>query len=635
MRTNSHPPASPGSAFSGFRTEGHGRMLAAVLLVGIVVALRPLTFYLQSSQEFSLRPAEVLAHSLRLLAIALAALSPLPVLLSQVQRRWRDLATALLLAVAVALWLQGYFFLWNYGRLDGSPLDFASFTLNGALEAMVWGAILALALAWQRQVARLVTAAWIVVAGSIVAVAGSAWASLPPAPWHERYEIRPGGPFTFSRTRNVIVLALDSSRGDVFEELLSTFDTDERAAFDGFTFFRNTTGTFNSTVPAVSGFLTGQAYDFARPRTAAFEDMFGAAGSLPLAMKRAGFVSEVYPYSLPSVRLSPEIVDNLQDKATGKEPAAVRARAAEFAKLDLVTRFNFTPHFLKLGLFDAAEMYGATTRAGRSAPAAAAAPASTEASAALPATLQSMLAFGRWQVEALRNDLSFRQEPVFKYLHFHGPHPPFFHDERFEGRRMPPTLDSYRRQYHGSVVQVTQALVAGLKRAGVYDRTMIVILGDHGLHLAQDGQDVDVNRRVMDSLRPLLLVKPFGPARAPLRTSSAPVSLFDVPATVFAAVGLPAAGEGRSVFRVAENARRVREAYALALTPDNPAAGESGAFIYRVDGDVADPAAWQVQGDMLKLHRGRVPVPPAQLAEALADLDRFLGNMARFSIHDE
>ena len=81
--------------------------------------------------------------------------------------------------------------------------------------------------------------------------AATAYANLPPEPWHKRYDVKMDTYYTFSKTKNVLYLVFDSTRSDVFTELLAGMTPAEKSLFDGFTFFRNTTGTFNATNPAV------------------------------------------------------------------------------------------------------------------------------------------------------------------------------------------------------------------------------------------------------------------------------------------------------------------------------------------------------------------------------------------------
>lgn len=640
-----HPPASgTPRGFAPRLPEGMGRLLLAALLVAVVVGMRPLAFFLQASQEVSLRPGDVVQYALRLFVFVLVPLLVLAAVLLLPRARFlRVPATALLLAAAVALWIQGYFLVWDYGALDGKPLNFAAYTWHGVGEVLAWAGIFGLFL-WQRQrAAAAAKGIFLVVAATIGFGAAAAYANLPPEPWHKRYDVKMDTYYTFSKTKNVLFLVFDATRSDVFGEIFAGMTPAEKSLFDGFTFFRNTTGSFNATNPAVSGFLTGEPYDHAEDSVVAFSRMFTSGTSVPAALKKAGYVSEVYPYNMGSVHITPANVDNLLDKGWASGPGSERTVERELAKLRLVARFNFTPHFLKTVLFDASEMYAtsmpqAARAASRPAPSAAAPSAAADEAAraddALPPALATHVDWDRQRIEAFATRMTFREEPVFKYLHFHGGHTPFIHDETYAGRRMPLNLDSYARQYKGSVLHFTRAIVDSLKKAGVYDNTMLVILGDHGVHVPQPGEDVDVQQMVSEWLRPLLLVKPFGPAAAPLKTSSAPVSLFDVPATVFEATGLEYPGQARSAFRVPEDARRVRETYARIPGKDNASEFQSGAFIYTVDGNVHDPAAWKRQPALLLAGKGRVPVRLEDMDETLTALRKHLGDTSRHIIKD-
>lgn len=612
--------------------ELQARLYAAALLVAAVIALRPLGFFLNASREFSLQLPDVADYSLTLfLSFAGALLFLCLPFAARRLARERELFTAVLIALALMLWLQGYYFLWDYGALDGRPLDFAGFTVHGIAEVLCWIAVFVLCLRLRGAVVARSGSIALIVLASLAFGLYTSHQRLPVQPWHKRYHANTDSYFTFSQERNVIVLVIDSSRGDVFQEMLAGLTPAEKAVFDGFTFFRNTTGSFNSTDPGVSGFLTGRVYDYATWRDNAYQRMYTSDSSVPYRLKQAGYRNEVYPYNRSAVHLEPGFIDNLTPNKQLSPDAREELQARELDKLQLVASFNFSPHFLKRAMYDSDAMYGATAPSVAPPRVPDAPPA---ADAPLPPGIVQHLNYNRWILEQFQPRMKLVPQPVFKYLHYHGGHPPFFHDERYRGVRLPFTLASYRKQYQGALLLTVGALVDALKKHGVYDRTMLVVLGDHGVYVPRteatvpSASDLDV---VPDTLRPLLMVKPFGEAKQPLATSSAPVSLFDVAPTILAALGMQSTAPGRNVFQVREGERRPRFAYSLALSPDDPGA-ERGALVYRIDGDAADRAAWQLQRRSMLLHEGEVELPDDDFEETRRELTHYLNDTSRFVI---
>ena len=90
---------------------------------------------------------------------------------------------------------------------------------------------------------------------------------------------------------------------------------------------------------------------------------------------------------------------------------------------------------------------------------------------------------------------------------------------------------------------------------------------------------------------PLLLVKPFG-AQGPLRTSYAPTSITDIPATVLELADLPnSLGLGASVFRIDPDAPRHRTYAHHSGTPKSSPFYDA-LYVFSVNGRGNDPDAW-------------------------------------------
>jgi choline-sulfatase len=144
-----------------------------------------------------------------------------------------------------------------------------------------------------------------------------------------------------------------------------------------------------------------------------------------------------------------------------------------------------------------------------------------------------------------------RDRRFFLFVHLFEPHSPYAPPEPFRSR--------YGQTYDGEVAAADAAvgdLVAGLRAMGVYDRSVVVLLSDHGEGLLDHGEaehGILLYREVLHV--PLMLRLPGG-ARAGTR-ESAPAGLRDVLPTLARLTGfpLPEAAKGRDLLAPGGGAR--------------------------------------------------------------------------------
>lgn len=144
-------------------------------------------------------------------------------------------------------------------------------------------------------------------------------------------------------------------------------------------------------------------------------------------------------------------------------------------------------------------------------------------------------------------------QPLFLFLHLYEPHAPY----------EPPGGAAAADAYDAEIVEadrVVQRLLASLRQRGLYDRSLIVLVSDHGEGLGDHGEaehGILLNREV---LQVPLIVKLPGNSRRGARLTS-PASLIDVVPTVLDVLGLsgheslvgrslfsPPAGEPRAIY---------------------------------------------------------------------------------------
>lgn len=155
--------------------------------------------------------------------------------------------------------------------------------------------------------------------------------------------------------------------------------------------------------------------------------------------------------------------------------------------------------------------------------------------------------------------------PLFLFLHIYEPHAPYKPPEPFASRYA-------SAPYDGEIAAADAAVgsfVDFLKRAGIYDRAILVFLSDHGEGLGDHGEAEHGVFLYREAIRVPLLLKRPGSAGAGQRIP-APVSLTDVVPTVLSLLSIPVPSDmhGRPLTSLsAGSAAADRKIYSETLYP--------------------------------------------------------------------
>lgn len=118
------------------------------------------------------------------------------------------------------------------------------------------------------------------------------------------------------------------------------------------------------------------------------------------------------------------------------------------------------------------------------------------------------------------------EKPFFLFVHLYEPHTPYTPPEPFASQ--------YKDQYDGEIAysdQLVGDFLEDLKRRGIYDKAMIVLLSDHGEGLNDHGEEEHGVFLYREAIQVPLLVKMPKSAHAG-KSVAAPVQLIDVFPTI-------------------------------------------------------------------------------------------------------
>ncbi|MFA7685465.1 MAG: sulfatase-like hydrolase/transferase [Candidatus Gracilibacteria bacterium] len=440
----------------------------------------------------------------------------------------------LFLALGVLVWIQANLVPWDYGVLDGKEIDWEHKKIYGYLDGGMW--ILGLLICFFKSKvfyknARTISVAFILVQVIFLTITVS---NAPAEPSLKSYTISEDQKYTFSKDNNVVFVILDTFQTDVFQEIIKD-DPSFKDVFDGFTYYRNALSGFPTTYPSVPFVLTGQYYENKIPMQDFIKEVF-LGNSLPKVLKDSGYEVDLFA-SRNTVLYDERIASNFVKKTD------IFINSGEFLRFLTADIFKISPHFAKKLIYNHLTKKQAEKTA-------------------IDQFFEFMDGIKKKAEVANSADQNY-DKGSFKYYHLIGIHPPLTIDENFQIKELEMTRENLKKQGI-AMLKSMELLLEKLKKLGVYDNSMVIIIADHGL-----GTDINLNlyKRLKDSNKvpmkekgtalPLVLVKPFK-ATGEMKMSDSPVSLMDVPITVFKALGITGDFVGRSMLDVSENENRTR-----------------------------------------------------------------------------
>ena len=281
----------------------------------------------------------------------------------------------------------------------------------------------------------------------------------------QEYTFSEKGKFTFGARNNVILLVVDAMGERTAKRMLTAFP-ELRESLRDFTCFDKIESPLPKTMFAVPAMLTGKLFDDAEETAKVFGDpgtytpdakharyldrVCRGETSLLKLFRKHNYRVEGYPLIMQCIPLAPDVIDN-------SIPMTAKVRRASLRRIAEMVMDRQIPFILK----------PLTTRLMP--------PAEEPFLAAAPGDAGEDGSHDRKFYRALGKEFRVgTRADVFKYLHLLGAHIPLNSDENLAPC---PGVERYR-QLRGSFKNV-ELLLTRLKEAGLYDRAMIVITGDH------------------------------------------------------------------------------------------------------------------------------------------------------------
>ena len=386
--------------------------------------------------------------------------------------------------------------------------------------------------------------------------------------------------YRLSNERNVIHIVPDQAQGAMLHDILETDYENYSRVFDGFTLFDQAIGGFESSYPGVVFNMSGEspepAFDLVQnqPFTVDYIDEVLSERSILTALSQNSFKTFGFQFNPEVFCKGPYTAcsGSQEQVFTGVPPNDPKwhLAVAVLTSWDLAL-FRMTPIKLRARIHDDGRWFA-----------------------------KKLAAFGSSRsgvIGVFTQRLQVEDNPgTYNYFHHAGARPPLLFDRncRLVGSR---AINFYTQgeQLRCMLKQLGE-MIAALKHAGVYDKTMIVING--GLGTPGLGESVQprtgngVPPALMGKASTLLLIKPPD-ANGPLAFSDKPATIGDVPATMMDALGFKSGFPGEALFGRELDAGREREFFTFELTEKVQALQTMPMLSrYRIQGDLFDERAW-------------------------------------------
>lgn len=346
--------------------------------------------------------------------------------------------------------------------------------------------------------------------------------------------------FEFSSTLNLVHLLPDGFQGDLAREVLDDHPG-LSARLEGFTLYRDHLGMYQGTAPSVPAIFTGRPFDFKAGYSVNRTSDEINSYAYPVSLQENGFRLDYVTLSTDNcVKGAASCISRPFNDLKARGYFRHKSEHYSYAVLQLadLTLFRHLPMYLKEKIYNDGNWFFADS------------------------TLDGI---SPWPDPVLRewidNMVVAGPQPRYKWYHYIGTHiPPRWDAECVFNRE----LERTREQYYDQSLCVLTGIARfaeKLREHGIFDKTAIIISGDHGVNIKPDdtrGRNPNAALAgVIGPARPTLMIKPLR-VREAFQVSDLSTSLIDIAPTALDLVGLDNDYGGQSVLTIDPGIERTR-----------------------------------------------------------------------------
>lgn len=490
--------------------------LCALALGFTAFVFGPIEQYMLNQSEMWFNLGDIVKPALLCLAVLVFLVVDIGVIIHHHPRR---ILSALLLGLAVCLYLQGNFLNPDYGELDGRAVEWGKYTVYAIFDTLFWIAVptafIILARKKRRlfrKVARTTAAVLLLIQGiTLVAV-------LVTRPIENRrgdWIVSDKDQFVLGENANTVVFVVDACDTTYIPRILEE-DPDALEALDGFTWYSDYAGSYSKTKMGLPYLLTQRWYE----NDQTIEDYLDQCyEDVPLytALGKNGWDIRIYT---AETYLSERMIGTAENVIRAN--LTVGSTSGLFVKMMEFVGFRYAPHLAKPYLVFYSGDFGFYKAADHQ---------------NQPYFKDNFLFRTRLESDGLSVE---EGKKAFVVYHINGSHLPCNMDEK--GKNVGNWNTTACEQTKGVLRTIITPYLEQMKELGVYDSANIIITADHGRF--DEGPS-----------SPVMLLKPAG-AHGELAENTAMASVSDLHTTLLKLCGIQA--EGQAIYELDPAEDRVR-----------------------------------------------------------------------------
>lgn len=488
---------------------------AALFLNVTYAVFNPSSLFLNNIEEFSVSYFKILPI---ILAMVLAlTVSVYLIVLCFTNEKNVVYASAFFFALTLGLYVQGNFLNPNFPELDGTEIVWSEYAVEEIISAVFWCACvlgILLAVRFKKNGMKKVIkyAAYFLSLVQLVSLVVLVFAN-PLDKTVDRGMLKEGE-FVLGSEENIVMFIVDTLQADTMNEYLAS---DAYAGgLDDFVYFDNTVSGGAPTLQALPLLFTGYEHDPKQSVDVYREEAWQGTAFFD-DLHENGYDVRMYTDAKKVIGCNEEMIDNYG--VVGSH--WIESHLNFGRQLYKLVNFYVFPQPLKRFFWLSTDMI--TEEIGRSST------AYSIAFAAQPVFYQELQSAGE-----LKTDY----EKAFRVYHYMGVHNPHNMNANLELEGL---FDVSIQEALQGMMKIIYAYIDEMKRAGVYDDSMIIILGDHGR--PKEGNP---------ACNPAVLIKRPGESHE-LTYDSAPIHFRNVLATMASYMTDDYSKYGPSVYDIDEN----------------------------------------------------------------------------------
>lgn len=406
--------------------------------------------------------------------------------------RTLKICSSVLGALGFCFYIQGNWTFTDYGKMDGTPIPWDSYSQWAVKDTILWVLIAVIVILSINSKARYLSVCTYIMLGVVATemlTLGTLWVSTNAIKPEMDFTLEGGHEFELSSNKhNIIVILADGFDGQDFLPILET-EPSFRSCFDGFTFYEDTCGTSLFSEESGITLLTGNQLETGPTFK---ENVAKAYQNTNLYQLLEQNQYETYLYVRNKKMVSPMIGNQIANFKDGKENLN---KAAAFQTLYKMVSFRYMPHVVKKYFWYTYVDF-----------------------LKIPGN-KSSLYFNYDMHDLIQNQGVTAAETdhnIYQFYWIQGAHDPtntdrYCHKLDQAIRWTDETYKDSQFEQKIGVVKMYTELIASLRQANVYDNTTIIFTADHGWNVRPN---------------PCLLVKPAN-AHGELTVSDVPVSMIE------------------------------------------------------------------------------------------------------------